>query len=160
MVPISDNQPSWEEFTKHEKRIVQLETKVAQLFQALAVKSGQKGPTPDPDKRTKNQQTVKKKLTSNFQRTDEEMSSALQYIVMLMRNGDMDGAFSEFQELPKSELIKQPVSAATLAAAICVARGEFEAGIAALEQVQKYTKDPRVEQIKQKLIKQATETET
>lgn len=151
----NEEHPSWEDFTKHEKRIAQLEKEVAQLLRTVAGQIGQTESQTGHGPTSENQEPAAHSQAPIKQRKGDNMSPALQKIVLLMRNGDMDAAFSEFQALSKDELIKQPVTAATLAAAMCVTRGDFEAGIKALEQVQQLTDDPRIEQIKQKLLKQA-----
>ena len=151
----SEPYPSWEEYNKHEKRIAKLEKKVAQLLEASNITSDEPAAEIVPEPVPKSPKPVEDKPAPHQLRSSDDMSPALQSIVVQLRNGDSDGAFRKFQKLPKSELIQQPVTAATLAAAICVTQGNFQAGIKALEQVQQFSDDPRIEQIRQKLLEQA-----
>lgn len=156
-----DFDPTREEFSKHEKRISERETKVGMLLKALGIKTEQPIPadlsTPEiaQGPAEESQAPAEKSTSTGNQNQSEEMSPALKSILAQLKSGDSGGAFKKFQALPKSELSQQPVFAATLAAAICVTQGDFPAGIKALEQVQQYSDDPRIEQIKQKLLDQA-----
>ena len=149
--------PSWEEFKKQKKRIAELEKKVEQLLEVVDISVDQTETKTEPDPEpTRNDDVPENPEPSSSESNGSDMSPAIQSIVEQMRSGDNDRAFREFQALDREELAKNPVTAATIAAAICVTQGDFQAGIKALEQVQQYSEDPRIEQIRLKLVEQAS----
>lgn len=153
----SEPYPSWEDFNKQGKRIVDLEKKVAQLLETVGISIDQTTTEIEPGSEpTSLDVSSESPESTGTAQNGNDMSPALQRIVDQMRSGDNDGAFREFQALDRNELAKNPVSAATVAAAICVTQGDYQAGIKALEQVQQFSNDPRIEQIKLKLMEQAT----
>ena len=84
----------------------------------------------------------------------EKPSPAMERVIARMNRGEAKEAFADLRSIPPEELATQPVSVALVAAALCMQRGEHEAGLRAIRKVRALTDDPRVLKILKRLESQ------
>jgi hypothetical protein len=85
----------------------------------------------------------------------EKLTPAMERVIARMNRGEAKEAFNDLRSIPAEELASQPVSVALVAAALCMQRGETDAGLKAIRKVRTLTDDPRVLSILKRLESQS-----
>ena len=78
-------------------------------------------------------------------------------VLKLVHGGKTTEAQQELRSLPTEELAGQPAVVALVAAVLCIERGDFEAGLTALNRARQYSDDPKLQRVIDLVRKQAAQ---
>ena len=76
-------------------------------------------------------------------------------VLKLVHGGKSGEAQQELRKLATEELAAQPGVVALVAAVLCIERGDFEAGLTALNRARQFSDDPKLQRVIELVRKQA-----
>ena len=138
-------------------RIDNLVTQVARLSRLQKPADNQEEPaSSEPeDKNGSAHETISKAATDVAMRP--EITPGMVSVIQLISQGRGEEAQRQLHSLPETELAGQPAVVALVAAALFIQRGDYAAGLKAVNKARRLTDDPRLQRLIQLIEKQTTQ---
>lgn len=153
-----------ERLTELERRIDNLAHRVDNLVTQVARLSRLQKPTGNQEEAAKAEAppvkdqavsaTISKAATDVAMRP--EITPGMVSVIQLIGQGRGEEAQRKLHSLPETELAGQPAVVALVAAALFIQRGDYAAGLKAVNKARKLTDDPRLQRLIQLIEKQTT----